>query len=56
MHLLLDRQTKQLQTFYLNKSIDVEGTGQQFVWPWPQNQGKLMYFHVNVFPPKPLDV
>ena len=57
MQLLLNRWTKQLQTLYVHRSYDVEGTRQHFVWwHWPKGKGQIMYFLVNATPPKPLDV
>ena len=51
MHLLLNRKTWQLHTLYLNRSHDVDGTGQHIVRLYPQGQCQIMYFHVNASPP-----
>ena len=55
MHFLLNCWTLQLQTLQVHRSYDVEDTGQRFVCPRlkVKVKGEIIYFLVNVSPPKP---
>ena len=59
MHFLLNGWTKQLQTLQLNRSYDVEGywaTLGVCLRPKVKVKSEIMYFLVNAFPPKRLDL
>ena len=55
LHLLLNRWAQQLQTLQVHGSHDVEDTGQYSCDLDAKVKGQIMYFLVDLSPPKLLD-